>query len=95
MAKVNRYSYTLLRAVASGRASGARPPHLKSVPPILRLAPGCYTYPILYFKNVAPPSGFCPPLLLNPGGGPDVTSRSLFSFDIFDDPASATSLTKD
>ena len=33
--------------------SGARPPHLKLVPPISRLA-GCYIHPILYFKNVAP-----------------------------------------
>jgi len=54
----------LTRAVASGGASGARLPHLKSVRPISRLAPGCYIYPILYFENVVPPSGFWPLLLL-------------------------------
>jgi len=52
-------------------------PHLKSAPPRFRVWPtGCYIHPILYFKNVAPlrflapPFGFWPPLLLNPGNGP-------------------------
>ena len=49
------------RAVASGGASGARPPHLKSVPPFHIWPPGCYMNPIMYFKNVSPPSGFWPP----------------------------------
>jgi len=51
----------LHRAVANGEASGARPPHLRSVPPISRLAPGCYIHPTLYFKNVPPLLVFGPP----------------------------------
>ena len=56
---------SFIRSCAQGRrqrgASGARPPHLKSVPPFHIWPPGCYMNPIMYFKNVAPPSGFWPP----------------------------------
>jgi len=42
-----------LRVISSGRrcpiGSGARLPHLKSVPPILPWPPVCYIHPILYF----------------------------------------------
>jgi len=61
----------LLRAVASGGGSGARPPHLKSVsPPFHVWPPGCCIHPIQYFQNVAPLLIFGPPLLLNLGDGP-------------------------
>jgi len=56
-AKLQRLSDSFcdcVRAVASVGASGARPPHLKSVPPFHVWPPGCYIHPILYFKNVAP-----------------------------------------
>jgi len=46
------------------------PPFEIGAPSFHAWPPGCYTHPILYFLNVAPPSGFCPPLLLNPGDGP-------------------------
>jgi len=56
------------RAVASGGASGARPPHLKSVHPHFTFGPLFAAYiQLQYFKNVppfwflAPPCGFCPP----------------------------------
>ena len=49
---------------------GARPPFEIGDPPFHIWPPGCYIYPILYFNNVTPPSGFWPPLLLNPGDGP-------------------------
>jgi len=52
------------RTVASGGASGARPPHLKSVPPFHVWPFGCYINPILYLKNMAPPSGFWTLLLV-------------------------------
>jgi len=45
------------RAVASGGASGARPPHLKSVLPISRLAPW-----LLHTSNTA--FSKCEPLLV-------------------------------
>jgi len=46
-------------------ASGARAPHLKSVLPHFTFGPPFATYiQILYFKNVAPPSGFRPLLLV-------------------------------
>jgi len=72
------------RAVASGEASGAQPPHLKSVPPISRL-----THRLLHTSNtvfkkcgppfwfLVPPSGFWPPLLLNPGDGPGGWSEKI------------------
>jgi len=48
-----------VRAVASGRASGARPTHLRSMPPPFHAWPsGCCIHPIQYFKNVASLSGF-------------------------------------
>jgi len=69
------------RAVASGGASGARTPHLKSVPPHFTFGPLVAAYiqycilkmwsPLLV---LAPPSGFWPPLLLNPGDGPAPTA---------------------
>ena len=43
-----------IRAVVSGGASGARPHHLKSVPPFHVWPPGCCIHPIQYFKNVPP-----------------------------------------
>ena len=56
------------RAFASGRASGARPPHLKYVPPHFTFGPRVAAY-IQYsilkmcppFWILAPPSGFGPP----------------------------------
>ena len=63
------------RAVASGGASGARPPFEIGAPPFHVWPLGCCIHLILYFKNVASfwflaTPGFCPPLLLNPGDGP-------------------------
>ena len=56
------YSGCASRAVASGGGSGARPPHLKSVPPPFHVWPtGCCIHPILYFKMCPPPFGFWPP----------------------------------
>ena len=53
---------------AQGRGSGARPPHLKSVPPISRLAHRLLHTSNTVFKKcgspcwfLAPPSGFWPP----------------------------------
>ena len=46
------------------------PPFEIGAPPFHVWPLGCYIHPILYFKNVALPSGFWPPLLLNPGDGP-------------------------
>ena len=69
------FPWTVRRAVVSG----SRPPHLKSVLPFHVWPPGCCIHPIQYFKNVSPlpvfgPSfWFLPPLLLNPGNGPDCT----------------------
>jgi len=39
-------------------------------PPFHVWPTGCCIHPILYLKNLAPPSGFWPLLLLNPGDGP-------------------------
>jgi len=64
------------RVVASGGASGARPPIWNMCPPFHVWPPGCCIHPIKYSQNVtpfwflAPPSDFWPPLLLNPGDGP-------------------------
>jgi len=55
------------QVVASGGASGARPPHLKSVPPISRLAPWLLHTSNTVFLKCAAPSVFWPPLLLCPG----------------------------
>ena len=50
-----------LRGQMSKGASGARSPNLKSLPPISRLAPGCYIHPIGYCNfKLWPPSGFWP-----------------------------------
>jgi len=46
------------RAAASGVASSARPPNLKSVPLISRLAPWLLHTSNTVFSNVDPPSGF-------------------------------------
>jgi len=62
------------RVVASGGGSGARPPHMKSVPPISRFVPRLLHTSNTVFLKCAPPSGFWPPLLLNPGGGPAETA---------------------
>jgi len=50
--------------------SGARPLVWNRCLPFHGWPTGCCIHPILYFKNVAPPSGFWPPLLLHPGDGP-------------------------
>jgi len=72
-------TWTCCMAVTIGGASGARPPHLKSVPPHFTFGPLVATYihycifkmwPLFWF--LAPPSGFWPPLLLNPGDGFDL-----------------------
>jgi len=64
-------------------ASGVRPPHLRSVPPISRLAPWflhtsntvfCKCTPLLVF---GPSSVFWPSLLLNPGDGPGCSLKVL------------------
>ena len=52
------------RAAASGVASSARPPNLKSVPLISRLAPWLLHTSNTVFSNVDPPSGFWPLLLV-------------------------------
>jgi len=74
------------RVVANGGTSGARPPHLKSVPPLFHVwPPGCCIHPILYLKKWPP---FCflplhlvfgPPLLLNLGDGPATRDEILQS----------------
>jgi len=58
-------------------ASGARPPHFKSVPPHFTFGPPVATYIQYCIFKMCPsllvfghPSGFWPPLLLNPGDGP-------------------------
>jgi len=57
--------------------SGARPPHLKSVPPHFTFAPRLlHTSNTVFFK-FGPPSGFWPPLLLNPGHGPAMVLSSM------------------
>jgi len=64
---------TALQVRRQRGASGARAPHLKSVPPHFTFGPpvaAYIQYSVLYFKNLAPRSGFWPPLLLNPGDGP-------------------------
>ena len=55
------------------------PPHLKSVPPHFTFGPPVAAY-IQYciLKMCPPPSGFWPPLLLNPGDGP-VTESEQFA----------------
>jgi len=54
----------LHRTVARG-VSGAWPPHFKSVPLHFTFDPPVAAYiPTLYFKNVAPPSGFWPLFLV-------------------------------
>ena len=45
------------------------PPLEICAPPFHVWHPGCCIHPIQYFKNVDSPSGFWPPLLLNPGDG--------------------------
>ena len=79
------------RAVASGGACGARPSHLKSVPPHFTFGPPVVVY-IQYcilkmwppFWFLAPLFGSWPLLLLNPGDGPGRgTTNCLQSFGIF------------
>ena len=41
--------------------------------PHFMFGPVCCIHPILYLKIVAPPCGFWPPLLQNPGDGPVYT----------------------
>ena len=55
-----------IRAVVSGGASGARPHHLKSVPPISRLAPWLLHTSNTVFQKRSPPSGFWPLLFFGP-----------------------------
>jgi len=78
-------SSNVVRAVASRGASCARTPHLKSVTPHFTFGPPVAAYiqycilkmlpPLLAFGPpfwfLAPPSGFWPPLQLNPGDGPE------------------------
>ena len=47
------------------------PPFEIVAPPFHVWFPGYCIHPILFFKNMAPPSGFWPTLLLNPGDGPE------------------------
>jgi len=58
-----------IRTIKKGRrqrgASGALPPHLKSVPSFRVWPQGYCIHPILYLKNVSPL--FLSPLLRNPG----------------------------
>ena len=49
------------KAVASEGAVVPGPPFEIGASPFHVWPPGCYIHPILYFKNVAPPSGFWPP----------------------------------
>jgi len=51
-------------------------PHLKYVPLISCLAPGCCIHPILYLKNV-PSLWFLAPLQRNPGDGSNLTVPTL------------------
>ena len=67
----NEASHNLIRAVACGGASGARPPHLKSVPHISRLAPQLLHTSNTVLHKCAPPFWILAPLLLNTGYGPD------------------------
>jgi len=69
----------VVQVVASGRGSGARPPHLKSVSLHFTFEALVAAYTNTAFKKCAPhfrfsatPSGLWSPLLLNPGDGPDV-----------------------
>ena len=61
--------------------SGAQLPIWNRYTPFHVWPPGCCLHPILYFKNVIPPSGFWPllvfdPLLLNPGDGPALRNQT-------------------
>jgi len=67
---VSNLSLVYIRPVASGEASGSRLPHLKSVPPISRLAPRLQHTSNTVFLKCGPPFGFWSPLLLNPCDGP-------------------------
>jgi len=59
------------RVVASGRGQWCpAPPFEIGAPPCHVWPTGSCIHPTLYLKNVAPLSGFWPPLLLNPGDGP-------------------------
>jgi len=66
----------LLQGRRQRGASGAATPIWNWCPSFHVWPPGCYIHPILYFKNVSPPSGFWPllvfgpPLLLHPGDKP-------------------------
>jgi len=55
---------TVLRSVASGGGSGARTPHLTSVPPHLTFGPPLAAYIQYYILKMWPPSGFWPLLLV-------------------------------
>ena len=72
-----KHNWILLRAVANGGASGARPPRLKSVPPHFTFGPLVAAYiqhsifkmwPLLLVFG--PSFWFLAPLLLNSGNGP-------------------------
>ena len=54
----------LLQGRRQRGASGAATPIWNWCPSFQVWPPGCYIHPILYFKNVAPPSGFWPLLLV-------------------------------
>jgi len=58
--------HPLVRAVASGGASGARPPFEIGAPPFHVWPPSCCIHPILYFKNVPPLLVFGPSWFLAP-----------------------------
>jgi len=59
----------IVRAVASGGASGARPP-FEICAPHFTFGPLVAAYIQYRILKCAPPSGFWSPLLLNPGDGP-------------------------
>jgi len=64
-----------------GGQSCPAPPFEISVPPFHVWHTGCCIHPILYFKNVGPPAGFRPSLLLNPVDGP--AQWFCFNYDWF------------
>jgi len=85
MFKVERFAHVQAGSSPAGGQWCPAPPFEIGAPPFHVWPTGCCIHPILYFKNVSPPSGFWLPLLLNPGSWPvyRVAVRRFFTHPVF------------
>jgi len=67
---MSHLAWLAISVVASGGGSGARPSHLKSVPPHFTFGPLVAAYIQYSVSKMCLPLWFLAPLLLNPGDEP-------------------------